>query len=36
MIKIHNWEELAELKLSSTHYLNINLKYGRGRLEGRD
>ena len=36
MIKIHNWEELAELEPSLTHYLNINLEYGFGRLINKD
>ena len=36
MIKIHNWGELSELEPSSTHYLNINLEYGYGRLINKD
>ncbi len=36
MIKIYNWGELSELELSLTHYLNINLEYGFGRLINKD
>ncbi len=36
MIKIYNWGELSELELSSTHYSNINLKYGCERLINKD
>lgn len=32
MKQIHNWEELAELEPSTTHYLEIDLELGCGRI----
>ena len=36
MKQIHNWEELAQLEPSATHYLEIDLELGCGRLRSSD
>lgn len=36
MKQIHNWEELAELEPSTTHYLEIDLESGCGRIRNFD
>lgn len=33
MKQIHSWQELSELEPSKTHYLEINLKHGCGRVK---
>ena len=36
MKQIHSWEELVQLEPSATHYLDIDLKLGCGRLRSSD
>lgn len=36
MKQIHNWEELEEVSPSTTHYIEVDIEMGCGRLRSRD